>query len=424
MSTPKIALASFGALQRKCACGGSGGECEACKKKKGALQRRAAPGAERGTGFQPATGHGRDGHDTSGAAREGGGVPAIVHDVLHSPGQPLDSATRAFFEPRFGHDFSRVRVHTGAQADASAQAVGARAYTVGHDVTFAAQLYRPGTEAGMRLLAHELTHVVQQAGSAGSLQESRVVPEDHPSEREADRTAQGVLRGDRPHIQFRSSGGLLQCDRGDLVRYTGGQSGTLIIEQAGKEIFRTNAVSGNPGGQEHQVDFGPIPTGHYGLHPAITQATVAKLQDGTCGARGIDIGYQELTCNDPSPCSDPTNHYCTQACPTADDPGRRCFTPVDCWGQKRIRIEGSISVAKPEGGAVTRGGFFIHGGNHAVAVTSGCIKVFDNTTFDKLHAMKGAVPLCVGTACPALPATAPTAPVAPSTPAPHASSGE
>jgi hypothetical protein len=86
----------------------------------------------------------------------------IVQEVLSSPGQPLNAATRAFMEPRLGHDFSKVRIHTGDQATRSAQAVNARAYTVGSDMVFDANQYVPGTSEGRRLLAHELTHVVQQ----------------------------------------------------------------------------------------------------------------------------------------------------------------------------------------------------------------------------------------------------------------------
>jgi len=89
-------------------------------------------------------------------------TPAIVHEVLRSPGQPLDASTRAFMEPRFGHDFSQVRVHTNAKAVESARAVNALAYTVEKDVVFGAGQYEPATSEGRRLLAHELTHVVQQ----------------------------------------------------------------------------------------------------------------------------------------------------------------------------------------------------------------------------------------------------------------------
>jgi hypothetical protein len=89
-------------------------------------------------------------------------APPIVHDVLRSLAHSLDAATRAFMEPRFGLDFSRVRVHTGARAAESAQAVDARAYTVGQDIVFGAGQYAPATLAGRQLLAHELAHVVQQ----------------------------------------------------------------------------------------------------------------------------------------------------------------------------------------------------------------------------------------------------------------------
>lgn len=93
-------------------------------------------------------------------------APPIVHEVIRSPGRPLDRATRVFMEPRFGHDFSQVRIHADAKAAESARAVNALAYTVGQEVVFAAGQYEPGTRTGQRLLAHELTHVVQQNGAA------------------------------------------------------------------------------------------------------------------------------------------------------------------------------------------------------------------------------------------------------------------
>jgi hypothetical protein len=134
-----------GSLQRKCSCGASGGsssECEECKQEKEGkmLQRKTARPAESGV------------------------APPIVHKVLDSPGQPLDRATREFFEPRFGYDFSRVRVHTGGHAAESANAVGALAYTVGQNLVFAGSQYSPHSPAGRKLLSHELAHVLQQSG--------------------------------------------------------------------------------------------------------------------------------------------------------------------------------------------------------------------------------------------------------------------
>jgi hypothetical protein len=89
-------------------------------------------------------------------------VPPIVQEVLRSPGQPLDSATRAFFEPRFGHNFSRVRVHADDRAAQSARAMKAFAYTVGNDIVFGAGKFAVQKPEGRHLLAHELMHTLQQ----------------------------------------------------------------------------------------------------------------------------------------------------------------------------------------------------------------------------------------------------------------------
>ncbi|WP_078955355.1 DUF4157 domain-containing protein [Streptomyces griseus] len=95
------------------------------------------------------------------AAGEGGRSP--VHDVLASGGgQPLDTATRGDMEARMGADFSDVRIHTDAAADASAKGIGAHAYTVGNDVVFQRDAYDPASPRGRTTLAHELTHVIQQ----------------------------------------------------------------------------------------------------------------------------------------------------------------------------------------------------------------------------------------------------------------------
>jgi Domain of unknown function (DUF4157) len=177
-------------LQRKCACGGTPGptgECEECRKKRevghtqhitqtklaignpgdtyeqeadrvaDAVLRIAIPkmGSEKKTHFGPLVQR---------QVSEGGlmQAPPIVGEVLQSPGQPLEPATRTFMEPRFGYDFSRVQVHTDTRAAESARAVNARAYTVGRDIVFGSGQYAPETSRGRQLLAHELIHVVQQ----------------------------------------------------------------------------------------------------------------------------------------------------------------------------------------------------------------------------------------------------------------------
>lgn len=165
----------FGVLRRKCACGGSAGtkgECEECKKKTMSLQRRATGAAT------PAS------------------VPPIVHDVLRSPGRPLDAATRAHMEPRFGHDFSNVRVHADARAAESARAVSARAYAVGNEIVFNSGEYQPHSSTGLASIAHELTHVVQQTdGRPAPVPDSiRLGAPGDAAEREAEDASRGPWR--------------------------------------------------------------------------------------------------------------------------------------------------------------------------------------------------------------------------------------
>lgn len=104
---------------------------------------------------------------------DGGGEVPFSDDLdgrvraLEGGGVPLGQGERAFFEPRFGADFSQVRIHTGPAAEEAARALSAQAFTVGSDIAFGAGRYAPGTEEGTRLMAHELTHVVQQSGGDG-----------------------------------------------------------------------------------------------------------------------------------------------------------------------------------------------------------------------------------------------------------------
>jgi outer membrane protein OmpA-like peptidoglycan-associated protein len=116
-----------------------------------------------------------------------------VHDTLRSPGQRLDAATRAFFEPFFGHDFSQVRVHTDTRAAESARAVNALAYTVGRDVVLGGGQYNAGGLADRRLLAHELAHVVQQAHPGVQAFPLAISQPEDPEEQAAQRIAAEVV---------------------------------------------------------------------------------------------------------------------------------------------------------------------------------------------------------------------------------------
>jgi hypothetical protein len=121
---------------------------------------------------------------------------ARVNDVLKSPGQSLDAATRARMEPLFGFDFSKVRVHAGPEAAASARSIGARAFTVGPHIVFGDSQHAPGTSAGSMLLAHELAHVVQQRGQvAGDPESLEIGGSRDAAESSAHRAAQQVVGG-------------------------------------------------------------------------------------------------------------------------------------------------------------------------------------------------------------------------------------
>lgn len=185
---------SFKTLQRKCDCGGSAGltgECAECQSNRllgkplqtklrinqpgDEYEREADRVGEQIMRMPELTVRAKDERSSRAPlvqrrAYEGHvgltETPSIVHGVLSSSGQPLDAATRTFFEPRFGHDFSHVRIHADARAAESARSVNSLAYTVGRDVVFGVGQYAPGTAAGQQLLAHELTHTIQQQSAS------------------------------------------------------------------------------------------------------------------------------------------------------------------------------------------------------------------------------------------------------------------
>jgi outer membrane protein OmpA-like peptidoglycan-associated protein len=140
-----ISLSSAGHVHRKCAaCEAGGHSCPKCEEE--ALVQRQ--------------------HD-------GAAVTPTVDDAFGSglrSGFALPVTDRRFYEARMGHDFGDVRIHTGAAADSSARQIGARAFTRGRDVAFAEGEYQPASAAGRHLLAHELTHVVQQRSISRSVQ--------------------------------------------------------------------------------------------------------------------------------------------------------------------------------------------------------------------------------------------------------------
>lgn len=243
--TPFYTPVQRGLLQRKCACGNhtpAGGECTECTKKNHSLQRAALSPNERGN-------------------RDVKEVPPIVDHVLRSSGQPLDGTTRALVESRFGYDFSQVRVHANEQAAKSARAVNALAYTVGNDVFFADSQYAANTSAGHRLIAHELTHVIQQSGwnSGGHLQGQLTINQPGDAfEQEADATVGRVMGDGRasetltpslPTIQRETPGGDAEEKSPEKK-----EAGEVIAE--GLKIVAEQAADNNP--QVKKVIIEPI----------------------------------------------------------------------------------------------------------------------------------------------------------------------
>lgn len=187
--------AQQGILQRMCTCGNhtvAGGECAECAKKKSMLQRKLAIGASNDPLEQEADRVADQVMTTSTHSAAGGALPRIqrysgqafegadtapasVNQTLASSGRPLEPALRQDMEQRFGHDFSRVRVHTGQLAATSAGALNAQAYTVGQDIVFGEGQYAIGSRDGQKLLAHELAHVVQQGKSFGVGNEAKLM---------------------------------------------------------------------------------------------------------------------------------------------------------------------------------------------------------------------------------------------------------
>ncbi|MBR0774304.1 DUF4157 domain-containing protein [Bradyrhizobium diazoefficiens] len=163
-------------LQRKCACGAAAGKDETCDDCKAeALQRKSADeasrdpleyeadrAADRVTAGRQAEVVGRTGRSSETTA------PASVERTLEDPGAPLESSLRRDMERQFRADFSSVRIHAGEQAARSAQAINAQAYTAGRSIAFGAGKYEPASHEGRHLIAHELTHVLQQSRTGGT----------------------------------------------------------------------------------------------------------------------------------------------------------------------------------------------------------------------------------------------------------------
>jgi hypothetical protein len=281
------------------------------------------------------------------------GVPASVTQqaaaAVASGGQTMGTTERAFFEPRFSRDLSDVHIHAGPKADRACRAIGAEAFTCGTDIAFASGRYAPETREGARLLAHEITHVMQQVG------------------------------GDDMIRRQSASGGSDEVKATDFKKiemlYNGEE---LIVTGDGKALFRYDADSGRPiriteehareCGADARVDtylndprftgikgMGPIPAGVYTFSPPrIEQYSTGEqtelLFSGIIGSDKVTVGGRSVHSGD--------------------------------WGAGRVHLRPVRIKPGPCGNVSRRSGFFLHGG--LLRGSSGCIDI--QTEFDSLAA--------------------------------------
>jgi hypothetical protein len=307
-----------GLLQRKCACGNHtmSSKCEECKSRKGMLQRA----------FLFPRGRGVEGE---------GGVPPIVHGVLRSPGQPLDPATRASMETRLrgnfsrvpasaaqaqlqlnqpcdvfeqeaddtanrvlrgnpaamsdaqkGHDFSQVRVHYDSLASESAQSLGANAYTLGSHIAFNAGRYAPTTIQGLRLLSHELTHVIQQhrVPHPHMIQRELIYGSGYPNAFAGNPAGETAAAQKDPGEWFPSS-----VDFKETASLSGGGKGVATLKGLLAEI------GGKAVGSIDDLDLiGHANADLFALGGTITRNSVSGSKDGTIGAAQLAAIQSEI----------------------------------------------------------------------------------------------------------------------------------
>ena len=163
--------------------------------------------------------------------------PSLVKDVVGSGGgSPLDRDTRGFMESRLGADFSDVRVHTDGKATDSARSVQAYAYTVGNDVVFQSDKYSPDSESGQRMLAHELTHVVQQrSGPVDGTPAPGGIQISHPSdsfEQAAESSADRVMSSSTPSVESSAAAAPAAVQRAGTEDADAEDEGTSVQQYA------------------------------------------------------------------------------------------------------------------------------------------------------------------------------------------------
>ena len=265
-------------LQRKCSCNASGdAKCKSCEERdrkqiqaklavgstNNAFEREADSVSDRvldrhadRSGLAPNPVQVRS-LSTGAAQPEHAEAPDSVNFLRSATGQPLNEELRDRFERSFGHDFSEVRIHNTAEAARSARDAGALAYTVGRDIVFASHQYAPNTSSGRRLLAHELTHVLQQRGTSSPLAVQRQLA----PKRKATILSLDEIAADSSREKQRRRTGQTEAKVCRSIGASASKSNCPTSLTAGTEI---NVLSEKAGGLWWQIDahnlpgFGPL----------------------------------------------------------------------------------------------------------------------------------------------------------------------
>jgi hypothetical protein len=251
-----------------CACSHDGEMCDECQ------QKQAQPAIHRRASAPAAPSH----------------VPHIVTDVLRSPGHPLDSASRAFFEPRFGHDFSHVRVHTGHEAAESARSINALAYATGSHIAFDSGQYAPQSALGRTLLAHELAHVVQR----GNTQSSRLFRQPAPGVPDAGAPVAGAPTNPQPApAQNRSQ--VMSPVATPQPTIKQGPIGDVIFHVGSWTFFQSKQLAKNWTGKLDETTLISVPIPDLGVRVGISGKAAAYANFtamlGPGMLRNIQVGF-------------------------------------------------------------------------------------------------------------------------------------
>lgn len=234
---------------------------------------------------------------------------------LRGGGQALDASTRAYMEPRFGHDFSRVRIHTDNRAADLAREINARAFTLSNDVVFGAGQYSSGSYSGRRLLAHELTHVVQQNRGLNPSPVARTSHEGGLAQTKMPRPVVSTATPPTIHRKFKGTDG----QKVEMTK----KAGRIVITSKNapfdlKELIRLVNASGSTtaigliikaGNNESMINVRieekPVPNKLYGLHQAHDKSGKPLKWDSTkgdfvgvpeyVGGKSGTRGYKEAT---------------------------------------------------------------------------------------------------------------------------------